>query len=41
MLKAQNLKDITKELFMGKLESYITCTDVEYKSTREEIFMDI
>ena len=40
--KKQNIeKDIIKQLFEGKTESFIKCVNVNYESKRDEIFTDI
>lgn len=35
------MKNLVKELFEGKMESYIQCKNVDYKSSKEEIFTDL
>ena len=40
-LKNSGKDKMLKNLFCGKVENYIKCTDIEYKSVREEEFYDI
>lgn len=39
--KEANRLNFIEELFKGKLESYIRCTKVDFKSSRVEEFQDI
>lgn len=41
MLKPSKSDKLIRELFVGRLENYIECLDVDYKSTKEEVFYDL
>lgn len=40
-LKRGKVKDTVAELFEGKTTSFVECTDVEYTSSRDEVFYDL
>ncbi|KAF4740597.1 hypothetical protein FOZ63_022356, partial [Perkinsus olseni] len=41
MLKPSKSDKLIRDLFVGRLENYIECLDVDYKSTKEEVFYDL